>query len=150
MFSNFFVLHSFPDSSCNPALLFCISPPVHLIMQTNNKKIYLTVYDCSNNLIVYVPSTSSHFFSFSSAIFCSSSSCLLAAYPSKSLVLYTTYLLSPTCLFALLVSFYKTLISPVSSDPFPLHLSVSLFMSPFTALAFFYFLSLPAHHKCFL
>lgn len=85
-----------------------------------------TLCNYRNYLLAHFPSKSSHFFSVFSVTFNSSSSYLLAAYSSKSLVLYTTYLLSPTCLFAVLVSFYKTLISPVSSDPFTVHLSSSL------------------------
>lgn len=108
-----------------------------------------TVCNFKKYLLECFLSTSSHFFSVCSATFISSSSCFLASYLSKTLTFFPTYLFFPTCLFALLVSFYRILITSVSSDPFPVHLFTSLFIFFFTALAFFWFLCLHAHHKCF-
>lgn len=91
------------------------------------------------------PSALSHTFSASLVIFFSSISCLLAAYSSKSLVTYTTYLLQ---LLYLHFSFHKTLTSPVSSHPFLLLFSLSLHVS-LHCLTFFCFLCLHTCHKYF-
>lgn len=87
---------------------------------------------CNFNMYLLEYFLSTSFFSVSSATFISSSSCVLAPYPSKTLSFCTMYLFSPTCLFALLVPFYRILI-PVSSDPFPV-LPFSSVLSYFSSL----------------
>lgn len=107
------------------------------------------VHNLNNYLLEYFLSISSHFFSVSSVTFSSSSSWVLALPQQISSLLYHVFILPNTLICSSSLVLHNLnlfcLFRPFSSPPF--HLSPFIFL--FTALAFFWFLCLHAHHKCF-